>query len=328
MSTLHGGRRDPAAPAPHGILLVDKAAGRTSHDVVARVRWLLGTKKVGHAGTLDPMATGLLVLGVGQGTRLLTQLVGLDKVYAATIRLGLATTTDDAEGEPLGEPVDATDLTARAIEEGIDALRGDIQQVPSTVSAIKIDGKRAYARARAGEDVELAPRPVTIRRFETTALRAVGPFVDIDVVVACTSGTYVRALARDLGRALGVGGHLTALRRTEVGPFQVEDAALVPGRGEGDDVELPLAGLGATAARVLAGILVDDAGAADLAHGKRISRASATGPVEPAHPVPRAKDGGERPVAALDRQGRLCALVHRERTAWAPDVVIPPDARS
>ncbi|MDN6302290.1 MAG: tRNA pseudouridine(55) synthase TruB, partial [Brachybacterium sp.] len=231
--------------APHGILLVDKAPERTSHDVVARVRWLLGTKKVGHAGTLDPMATGLLVLGVGQGTRLLTYLVGLDKTYQARIRLGRATTTDDREGEPLGDVVDATGLMDQELEHSLSALRGDIEQVPSTVSAIKIDGKRAYARARAGEDVELAARPVQVSRFAVTGRSAEGPFLDLAAVIDCSSGTYVRALARDLGSAHAVGGHLTALRRTAVGPFSVEDALHVPARGEGDDVDLPLQGLGA-----------------------------------------------------------------------------------
>ena len=207
--------------APHGILLVDKAADRTSHDVVARVRWLLGTKKVGHAGTLDPMATELLVLGVGQGTRLLTYLVGLGKTYQATIRLGRATTTDDREGEPLGEQIDATGLDEAEIERQLETLRGDIAQVPSAVSAIKIDGKRAYARVRAGEDVQLEARPVRVSRFEVTARREDGEHLDLDAVIYCSSGTYVRALARDLGTALEVGGHLTALRRTAVGPFDV-----------------------------------------------------------------------------------------------------------
>ncbi|MDN5821818.1 MAG: tRNA pseudouridine(55) synthase TruB, partial [Brachybacterium sp.] len=257
--------------APHGILLVDKASERTSHDVVARVRWLLGTKKVGHAGTLDPMATGQLVLGVGQGTRLLTYLVGLDKTYRARIRLGRATTTDDREGEPLGDVVDATGLTEADIEQSLSALRGDIAQVPSTVSAIKIDGRRAYARARAGEDVELSARPVRISRFEITARRETEGHLDLDAVVTCSSGTYVRALARDLGAALDVGGHLLALRRTSVGPFSVDGALHVPARGEGDDVELPLQGLGETAGRVLPVLTVDEQAARELADGKRIA---------------------------------------------------------
>ncbi|MDN5899342.1 MAG: tRNA pseudouridine(55) synthase TruB [Brachybacterium sp.] len=312
--------------APHGILLVDKASERTSHDVVARVRWLLGTKKVGHAGTLDPMATGQLVLGVGQGTRLLTYLVGLDKTYRARIRLGRATTTDDREGEPLGDVVDATGLTEADIEQSLSALRGDIAQVPSTVSAIKIDGRRAYARARAGEDVELSARPVRISRFEVSGRSVDGPFLDLDVVIDCSSGTYVRALARDLGAAHGVGGHLTALRRTAVGPFAVEDALHVPARGEGDDVELPLHGLGTIAARVLPTLAVDDEQAAALGTGRRIRSEADVAPVSepPAQHGPAAQS---RPVAALDDGGHLIAILEREGPSWRPLMVVPLDAR-
>ncbi|MBF6322461.1 tRNA pseudouridine(55) synthase TruB [Nocardia cyriacigeorgica] len=206
-----------------GLLIVDKDGGLTSHDVVARCRKLLRTKKVGHAGTLDPMATGVLVLGVERATKLLGLLTLTTKAYTATIRLGQATTTDDAEGEivsttPAGTVTDA-DITA-----GIAALSGEIQQIPATVSAIKVDGERAYARHRAGEEVKLAARPVAVHRFEVLARRTVADFVDLDVVVECSSGTYVRALARDLGAALGVGGHLTALRRTRVGPFTLDHA--------------------------------------------------------------------------------------------------------
>lgn len=325
----------PSPAAPHGVLLVDKAPDRTSHDVVARVRWLLGTKKVGHAGTLDPMATGLLVLGIGQGTRLLTHLVGLDKTYLATIRLGLETTTDDREGEPLGEPADATGIEPAAIEQALQALRGDISQVPSTVSAIKVDGKRAYARARAGEDVHLTARPVRISRFEVTGHRTEGPYLDLDAVVTCSSGTYVRALARDLGAALGVGGHLTALRRTEVGPFGVADAVHVPARGEGDDVELPLQGLGATAARVLPVLPVTEQQARDLDDGRGITRATdPAGPVVPVGAGDTSSDPRptpERLVAALDATGHLCAVLRVDDTddsRWRPVLVIPVHARS
>ena len=302
--------------APHGILLVDKAPDRTSHDVVARARWLLGTKKVGHAGTLDPMATGLLILGIGQGTRLLTHLVGLDKTYTATIRLGQATTTDDREGEALGEAVDATGLAAEHIEQVLETLRGDIQQVPSTVSAIKVNGQRAYARARAGEDVELAARPVRISRFEITARRTDGPYLDLDAVVDVSSGTYVRALARDLGAALGVGGHLTELRRTGIGPFDVADGVHVPARGEGDDVELPLRGLGEVASAVMPSLTISDQSAWDLRHGKFVKLGKSPQEL-----------GDREHVAALDTSGRLVAVVSPESAErWRPVLVIAPEA--
>ena len=331
--------RSERSSSTSGILLVDKAPDRTSHDVVARVRWLLGTKKVGHAGTLDPMATGLLVLGVGQGTRLLTHLVGLDKTYTATIRLGVATTTDDREGEALGEIRDARGISDSRIEEALTSLRGDIQQVPSTVSAIKIDGQRAYARVRAGEDVTLAARPVRVTRFEITGRRECGPHVDLDAVVSCSSGTYVRALARDLGEALSVGGHLTALRRTRVGPFDVADALHVPARGEGDDVDLPLRGLGATAAQVLPVVTVDDEAARALADGKRIPRVPAAVLTETMSAEPSARCP-ERPEllegaleeslhAARDPQGRLCAILRAEGDdLWRPTLVVPAAERS
>ena len=203
-----------------GILLVDKPAGITSHDVVSRVRKLAGTRKVGHAGTLDPMATGLLILGIDASTRLLTYLVGLDKEYLATIRLGFATTTDDAEGEPLSPAVDASGIPAEAIRAAIVPLTGKISQIPSSVSAIKVDGRRSYDRVRQGEDVTLSARAVTVTAFDVISQRP----GELDVRIECSSGTYVRALARDLGAALGVGGHLTALRRTRVGPFSVHDA--------------------------------------------------------------------------------------------------------
>ncbi|MGP9746422.1 tRNA pseudouridine(55) synthase TruB [Brachybacterium sp. AOP29-B2-41] len=314
-------------PGPQGILVVDKAPERTSHDVVARVRWLLGTKKVGHAGTLDPMATGLLVLGVGQGTRLLTYLVGLGKTYEATLRLGRATTTDDREGEPLGEQREASTLPQPLIEQHLDALRGDIEQVPSTVSAIKIDGKRAYARARAGEDVQLAARPVRVSRFELTARRQDGVHLDLDAVIDCSSGTYVRALARDLGSALDVGGHLTALRRTAVGPFTVADAVQVPARGEGDDVELPLRGLGEIASLVLGTLRVDAEQSAALGTGQRITAAARPTPPRWQQPGAAAPAEEERPVAALDGSGHLVAILEREQERWRPILVVPEDAR-
>jgi len=209
-----------------GLIVVDKPAGWTSHDVVARLRRLAHTRRVGHAGTLDPMATGVLVVGVEKATRLLRYLALADKGYTATIRLGQATTTDDAEGELIAS-APASAVTTDQLTAATAALMGELEQVPSAVSAIKIMGKRSYARVRAGEDVVLAPRSVQVFRFEPTASRPLtgGDLLDIDVIVECSSGTYVRALARDLGARLGVGGHLTALRRTRVGPFRIEQAA-------------------------------------------------------------------------------------------------------
>ncbi|MDQ0382402.1 tRNA pseudouridine(55) synthase TruB [Amycolatopsis thermophila] len=216
--------RRPAPPP--GLLVVDKPPGMTSHDVVARVRRIMGTRKVGHAGTLDPMATGVLVLGVERATKLLGHLALDRKTYLATLALGVSTTTDDAEGEPVStaDPDALAAVTDERIASGIAALTGDIQQVPSAVSAVKIAGKRAYARVRAGEEVALKPRPVTVHRFDLLATRRVADRIELDAVVECSSGTYVRALARDLGAGLGVGGHLSALRRTTVGPFGIAAA--------------------------------------------------------------------------------------------------------
>lgn len=253
--------------AAAGILLVDKPQGPTSHDVVSRARRALGTRKVGHAGTLDPMATGLLTLGVESATRVLTYLVGLDKTYVATIRLGVSTATDDAEGDTTAT-ADASALAAiddDAIDRGIAALTGEIAQVPSTFSAIKVAGRRAYDLARAGEDVALKARTVTISRFVRGEPRRSDDAIDIDVEVDCSSGTYIRALARDLGAGLGVGGHLTALRRTRVGPLRVEDA--VPLDGVAEAALVPAARV---AGEVLGRLEVTGDEARDLWQGKRL----------------------------------------------------------
>jgi tRNA pseudouridine55 synthase len=206
-----------------GLVVVDKPAGITSHDVVGRCRRIFGTRKVGHAGTLDPMATGVLVVGIERATKILGLLTATDKSYAATIRLGQTTSTDDAEGELL-QSVSADAVTDTQVDEAVAGLRGEIAQVPSAVSAIKVGGKRAYKLAREGEAVELAPRSVRIDRFDVLAVQRHDDLVDVEVEVDCSSGTYIRALARDVGATLDVGGHLTALRRTRVGRFGVDQA--------------------------------------------------------------------------------------------------------
>lgn len=206
-----------------GLLIVDKPSGITSHDVVARCRKLLHTRRVGHAGTLDPMATGILVLGIERATKMLGLLSLTTKSYAATIRLGAVTDTDDADGEIL-EQTDASGVADADIAAAVAVLTGDIDQIPARVSAIKVDGQRAHKLVRDGTDFELKPRRVTVSRFDIREIRRVGGFVDVAVEVDCSSGTYIRSLARDLGAALGVGGHLTALRRTAVGPFGLEHA--------------------------------------------------------------------------------------------------------
>jgi len=210
-----------------GLLLVDKPAGMTSHDVVSKVRKLAGTRKVGHAGTLDPMATGLLVLGIESATKLLTFVVGADKTYVATIRLGASTITDDREGDVIEQASSEqiTSVTNEQIDIELAKLRGVIQQVPSAVSAIKVNGEKAYDRVRAGEVFELKSREVTISKLEVVGeIRREDSHIDLDIIVECSSGTYIRAIARDLGATLGVGGHLTELRRTRIGKFNVEDA--------------------------------------------------------------------------------------------------------
>lgn len=285
-----------------GILLVDKPLGLTSHDVVARVRRIAGTRKVGHAGTLDPLASGVLVLGINSATRLLHYMVGLDKEYLATIRLGQSSSSDDAEGE-LSDVASSDQLEAvsdGAISREISQLTGSIAQVPSSVSAIKVDGQRAYARARAGEEVQLSPRDVTISRFDVLALRR-GKSVDVDVRVECSSGTYIRALARDLGRALNVGGHLTALQRTRVGPFHLSQAHTLAELER--DWPHPLVSMAQGASEVMPSITVSEAQVRDLRYGKRIVRLSE-------------QPGENLPVAAISPSGRLVAIVESHADTW------------
>ena len=346
--------------------MVDKPQGLTSHDVVARARRLGATKKVGHAGTLDPMATGVLILGIGRATRLLTYLVGADKEYTATIRLGQRTLTDDAEGEvtaafgaaTLLGPDGAVDEVA--VEDALAALRGPITQVPSAVSAIKIDGQRSYARVRGGEDVVLPGRPVTVHRLEVIAAPRVGaadagaaaagsvgtdvgdptPIVDLDVVVGCSSGTYVRALARDLGEALGTGGHLVALRRTRVGPFTLAQARTIDELAAEIDAQAEVAeprGLAvmslteaATACFPVRALTADET--SDVRVGKALTATAETGRVGLAHPGaaehtdPADPSDQERsPVtAAMAPDGHVVALLVDRDGRARPVLVLDP----
>lgn len=272
-----------------GILLVDKPHGITSHDVVAQTRKFVATRKVGHAGTLDPMATGLLVLGVNSSTRLLTFIVGLDKEYTATIRLGQSTTTDDAEGELIfsADAAALASTTDAAISAAVAPLTGAILQRPSAVSAIKVDGKRAYSRVRDGETVVLEPRAVTVSAFEIREIRR-SEWIDVDVRVECSTGTYIRALARDLGASLGLGGHLTALRRTRVGPFEIDQAHELS-----EELVSALIEPAAVARTLFAAVELSDQEAIDLANGKRIALA----------------EQSTSTVAALAPDGRLVGLV-------------------
>ena len=279
--------KPPRNPAS-GILFIDKPQGITSHGVVARARASVGTRKIGHAGTLDPMATGLLVLGANNATRLLTYLVGLDKQYTATIRLGASSNTDDAEGE-LSAQADAAALAAitdEAISAAVVQFTGEIMQRPSSVSAIKVDGRRAYTLARSGEEVVLAERAVTVSAFDVLEI-ARDEFIDVKVRVDCTSGTYIRALARDVGEVLGVGGHLTVLRRTKVGPFTVETASTLA-----DDLEAHLIPPAQVAGTLFETVEIDDQQAFELSRGQQI----------PLGPV------GTGPIAVVNPAGRLIGL--------------------
>jgi tRNA pseudouridine55 synthase len=276
-----------------GLVIVDKPGGMTSHDVVARIRRLAGTRRVGHAGTLDPMATGVLVVGVEKATRLLGYLTLTEKEYAATIRLGQSTTTDDAEGESTGGSP-AAGVTEDALDAEVSKLTGEIMQVPPGVSAIKIDGQRAYKLTRAGAAPEMKPRPVTVYEFRVANIRYVDKFLDLDAVIRCSSGTYIRALARDMGAALGTGGHLTALRRTAVGSYDLSRARSLEDLSE----RMELTPLAEAAAAAFPRIDLSEADAGRLSHGIRI-------------PVPEGSADGtaDDPVAAFGPDGSLIALV-------------------
>lgn len=304
--------RTPRPPAPSGLIVVDKPAGMTSHDVVSRVRRLAGTRRVGHAGTLDPGATGVLLVGVERATRLLTHLVGAEKEYLATIRLGVATHTDDVEGDVLSR-ADASHLSRADVDRAVADLTGELQQVPSSVSAKKVGGVRAHALVRAGEAVELAPRPVVVRAFEVLEVRPgvddrapETAALDVDVRVVVSSGTYVRALARDAGAALGVGGSLTALRRTRVGGYGLDAAATLEQLGD-DGVAAHLLAPAEAAGRVFPTWRTDDVLARRLLLGQRLSAAEV--PEELLPGAADGADGGGLELAVTSPGGVLVAVV-------------------
>lgn len=297
-----------------GLVLIDKPSGWTSHDVVARLRKLAGTRRVGHAGTLDPMATGLLLIGINSATKLLTFLVGENKTYEATIRLGASTITDDKESEftSIANPDVVRALDVATIETVLVNLRGPIEQVPSSVSAIKVDGERAYAKVRSGDEVKLKARPVTIDRFEVTGeprlvTEGNNVFLDFDAIIDCSSGTYIRALARDLGSALGVGGHLTALRRSKIGSYSISQAQDLDGLTSETLQILPIEQAATQQFKVRS---LSDQDVIDLRHGKRL----------------RAIDETESaPTAAIDASGNLIAMLTKSGNAAKSLVVFAFD---
>ncbi|MFF5918999.1 tRNA pseudouridine(55) synthase TruB [Streptomyces flavochromogenes] len=292
-----------AAKVPDGLVIVDKPSGFTSHDVVAKMRGIAKTRRVGHAGTLDPMATGVLVLGVERATKLLGHLALTEKEYLGTIRLGQTTITDDAEGE-ITASVDASKVTREGIDEGVAELTGAIMQVPSKVSAIKIDGKRSYARVRGGEEFEIPARPVTVSSFQVYDVREATaedgtPVVDLVVSVVCSSGTYIRALARDLGAGLGVGGHLTALRRTRVGPYKLDSAKTLDQLQQ----ELTVMPVADAASAAFPRWDVDEKRARLLLNGVRLEM-----PEYPAGPVAVFGPGGTLLALVEDQRGKAKSL--------------------
>lgn len=348
-----------SATGPSGLIVVDKPAGMTSHDVVSKMRWIAGTRKVGHAGTLDPMATGVLILGVNKATKLLTWVVGETKTYTTVMRLGLSTVTDDAEGDitEVASAVAVDSITEDMIAEQVAKLTGAIEQVPSSVSAIKVNGVRSYARVRSGEDVQLDARPITVHSFEvhsvtpqtvqvervlqtdehgaaTSTETVTASVLDVAATVTCSAGTYIRALARDLGAALGVGAHLTQLRRTAIGEIFVEDAhsldALIAGREA--EQAVPLLPIEEATRRLFTERLLTATEATDLSNGRRISPSSPvttehTPMSSPNHPQTGSKGGHDKPTtagisAAFAPDGTLVALI--ENTRWKREDVASP----
>lgn len=312
-----------------GVVLVDKPAGWTSHDVVARLRRMYGTRRVGHAGTLDPAATGLLLVGVGRATRLLTHLVGLDKSYAATFRLGASTVTDDAEGEVISraDPRVVGDLEEEAVDGALAHFVGELDQIPSAVSAVRVNGVHAYARVRAGEAVSIPSRRVRIADLRRVgALRRDADGIEVQVEVDCSSGTYVRALARDLGTRLGVGGHVTALRRLRVGPFLVSEASTLPARDEpwesSSGLRLPVRGMAEVASGVFPTVTLTESEVAAVRHGRAV-KAREGAVLSPSAPMGRSgsHDGAEMIAAVAEGSGALMAFVRLSAGMWRPQTV-------
>jgi tRNA pseudouridine55 synthase len=285
----------------HGFVIVDKPAGMTSHDVVHQIRKLANTKKVGHAGTLDPDATGVLVVGLGKATRLLTFIVADNKTYQATIRLGQSRTTDDAQGEII-ETKNCEKITEEAIKKELDKFVGDIQQIPSSVSAIKVDGKRAYDLVRQGEKVELAPRSVHISAIDVHEIKKVDEFIDVAVTVHCSSGTYIRAIARDLGNSLQVGGHLTNLRRTQSGQWSITNANKLTDLKPGS---LPIISMAQVATSIFPSVTIGQAETEDFIHGRSV----------------RTTHTPAETIAVIDKTPSLIALAHGDGLTLKPHVV-------
>ncbi len=290
-----------AANEIHGFVIVDKPAGMTSHDVVHQIRKLANTKKVGHAGTLDPDATGVLVIGLGKATRLLTFIVADNKTYQATIRLGQSRTTDDAQGEII-ETKHCAQITEEAIKKELDKFVGDIQQIPSSVSAIKVDGKRAYDLVRQGEKVELAPRSVHISAIDVHEIKKIGEFIDVAVTVHCSSGTYIRAIARDLGNSLQVGGHLTNLRRTQSGQWSITNANKLTDLKPGS---LPIISMAQVATSIFPTVTIGQAETEDFIHGRSV----------------RTTHTPAETIAVIDKNPSLIALAHGDGLTLKPHVV-------
>ena len=297
------GRQASGKPAPEGLAVIDKEAGWTSHDVVAKSRGVLGTRKIGHSGTLDPDATGVLVLGVGRATRLLRFLTALGKEYTGQVVLGASTSTLDSSGD-VTATFDMVAVTPAEVTEAATRFVGDIEQIPPMVSAVKVGGRRLHEIAREGGEVERAPRPVTVHRFDVTPADEPGVY---DVVVTCSSGTYVRTLAADLGEALGGGAHLRKLRRTAVGPFTLAEAHPLE-----SPVLLPMA----EAFRDLPAVVVDEATAVDISYGRPMD-AEALGLGSAGLDV----DG---PWPVLGPDGSLLAVYgpHGDRPGWVKPIMV------